>query len=334
MKFKNNLIAVIVPIYNREKYIEECLQSIFNQTYQNFEIIIVDDGSSDNSYKICESIAQKDKRIKLFATNHGGVSAARNIALDNITGEFVFFLDSDDVIHPVLLETLVNGLKTNNADIAGTNVVTVQNNNWDKVRKKLATTSLCLGETEYHDSENAINCAINQKSPLGCIGGVMMRSGLIGDTRFAEDIHIGEDFYFIYQNLIKNASAVFLKQSWYYTRIHENNSSWDWGYTGFWTRFYRRKLVWESEEALGRIDNANAQKRAAFGCYILCVKKNKIHGHECKKMRKVLKKHKNTIIPVMSFKGKILYLMCIYLPVTAIMLLKLREKLSASKNKK
>ena len=333
MNFKNNLVSVIIPIYNREKYIEECLQSVFNQTYQNFEIIIVDDGSTDNSYKICKNIAQKDKRIKLFTANHDGVSAARNIALDNLSGEFVFFLDSDDVIHPALLETLVNGLKTNNADIAATNVITVHDVHWHKVQKKLSTTSLDLGETEYHDPNETIDYAINHKSPLGCIGGVMMLKDLIGNTRFSEDIHIGEDFYFIYENLIKNASSVFLKPSWYYTRIHEHNSSWDYAYTGFWTRFYRRKLVWESEEKLGRINNAIVQKKSAFGCYILCAKNNKIYSKDCKKMRKILKEHTNFILPVMSFKEKVLYLMCIYLPATAIILLNLREKLSDFKNK-
>ncbi len=332
MNFENNLISVIIPIYNREKYIEECLQSVFNQTYQNFEIIIVDDGSTDDSYKICEGIAQTDNRIKLFAANHGGVSAARNIALDNAKGEFIFFLDSDDVIYPALLETLVCGIKNNKADISATDVITVHNDYWHKVQKKLSTASLDIGETEYHNSYETIDYAINKKSPLGCIGGVMMRKDLIGDTRFSKDIHIGEDFYFIYENLIKNASAVFLKPRWYYTRIHDNNSSWDYAYSGFWTRFYRRKLVWESEEKLGRINNAIIQKKSAFGCYILCASKNKIYSNDCKKMRKILKEHINTILPVMTFKGKILYIMCIYLPATAVLLLKLRDKLSALKN--
>ena len=82
METINGLISVITPVYNRELYIEECINSVLAQSYQKFEIIIVDDGSTDKTYEICRSLALNDDRIKLFAANHGGVSAARNRAIE------------------------------------------------------------------------------------------------------------------------------------------------------------------------------------------------------------------------------------------------------------
>ncbi len=322
MPFTKNLISVVLPVYNREFFIEECLQSVFNQSYQNFEIIIFDDGSTDNSYNICHSLAQKDKRIKLFKGNNSGVSAARNKILEKVQGEFVFFLDSDDVIHPALFESLINGINTHNADIAATNVFSVYNNNWHKLQEKLAAAEHKIGECEYFNSEQAINLAINQKSPLGCIGGVMMRTSLIGDTKFSEELTIGEDFYFIYQNLIKNATVAFLKPSWYYARFHQNNSSWKYGFDGFWTRFLRRKLVWESEEKFGRIKNANKQKSGAFYCFNVCIVKNPPYSNDSKKMRKVLRKYKKQILKALTFRGKLAYLISCYLPLTTLLMLK------------
>ncbi len=326
MNFKNNLISVIIPIYNREKYIKECLESVFNQSYQDFEIIIVDDGSTDNSYLICEEAAKNDRRIKLYKSNHCGVSAARNIALDNSTGEYVFFLDSDDVIHPALFATLVDGMKTHKAHISGSLVANVSDKNWHKLQEKLENATLDIGEYEFHDSQSTINSATTISTPLGCIGGVMMRNDLIGETRFSTQLYIGEDFYFIYENLIKNATSVFLKPKWYFARIHENNTSWDYSFDGFFTRFLRRKLVWESEERFGRTNNAAIQKKGAFGCYMRCAARNKIYSKDCKKMRKVLKENKKALLPALTFKSKIVFLICIYLPASGITFYKFKNK--------
>lgn len=97
-------ISVIVPVYNVEKYLRRCLDSIMAQTYTNFELILVDDGSKDKSGDICEDYAKKDPRITVFHKENGGVSSARNIGLDNAKGDFVTFCDSDDYVSPKWLE--------------------------------------------------------------------------------------------------------------------------------------------------------------------------------------------------------------------------------------
>lgn len=323
-----NLVSVIIPVYNRQEYIEECLQSVFNQTHGNFEIILVDDGSTDDSLKICREYAQKDPRVKVFTGNHGGVSAARNIALANAGGEYVFFLDSDDVIHPKLLEVFVASMKENDAQIAGTAVINVLEEHWENVREKIRNFDNDVGATVKIEHEKAVEVMLNKHSPIGCVGGVMIRRDLIGETAFRTDLQIGEDFYFIYENLIKGACAVFLKQKWYYVRIHGNNSSWNWGYGGFWTRFYRRKLVWQQEESFGRKRNANGQKGSAFGCFLLCAQRVKPYSADARKMRKVLRQHAGEICPALPLKRKIVYWICCYCPLTTKLMLLLKGKFS------
>lgn len=113
---ENSLISVIVPVYNVEKYLCECLNSILEQSYQNMEIILVDDGSTDGSIAICDRYAQRDKRIKVIHQKNGGLSLARNCGLKHRTGTFLAFVDSDDAIEPDFMQTAVNLLKRQNLD--------------------------------------------------------------------------------------------------------------------------------------------------------------------------------------------------------------------------
>ena len=112
------LISVIVPVYNVEKYIRECLDSILAQTYRCFELIIVDDGSTDNSGKICDEYIEADERVKVFHKENGGLSSARNKGLDEANGEFICFIDSDDTIRMDYLEKLFGAISANDADMA------------------------------------------------------------------------------------------------------------------------------------------------------------------------------------------------------------------------
>lgn len=114
----NNLISVIVPVYKVEKYIKKCIESIINQTYENLEIILVDDGSPDNCGKICDEYAKKDKRIKVIHKENGGVSSARNLGLEKSNGQYITFIDSDDWIEEEYCEILLTTLKEQNADCA------------------------------------------------------------------------------------------------------------------------------------------------------------------------------------------------------------------------
>lgn len=114
----SKLISVIIPVYNVEKYLEKCVQSVINQTYKNLEIILVDDGSTDSSGKMCDEISKTDSRIKVIHKKNGGISDTRNAALKIATGDYFGFVDSDDYIASDMFETLCNLLENNNSDIS------------------------------------------------------------------------------------------------------------------------------------------------------------------------------------------------------------------------
>ena len=111
-------ISVIIPVYNVEKYLQKCLESIVNQTFCDWELIAVNDGSSDKNSDILRQYAEYDTRIKVINQQNSGVSAARNAGLDVAKGDFVCFIDSDDYVHPQMLELLLNAAEKENADVA------------------------------------------------------------------------------------------------------------------------------------------------------------------------------------------------------------------------
>ncbi len=128
-------ISVLVPIYNQEKYLRRCIESIINQTYTNLEIILIDDGSEDKSYEIIEEYTNKDKRIKGLKIKNNGVADARNKAIDNVTGEYFSFIDSDDFVAEDYIETLYNNLKKYGADIAICNCMNITENTNNVIHK-------------------------------------------------------------------------------------------------------------------------------------------------------------------------------------------------------
>ncbi len=111
------LISVIIPVYNVENYLHECVDSVLNQTYGNFEILLVDDGSTDSSGKICDEYLEKDDRVVVIHKKNEGPSKTRNAGLENTNGKYIYFLDSDDYIENNALELLVNTAESNSADL-------------------------------------------------------------------------------------------------------------------------------------------------------------------------------------------------------------------------
>jgi glycosyltransferase involved in cell wall biosynthesis len=114
----NDLISIIVPVYNMEKYLERCIESILSQTYRELEIILVDDGSADSSPQICDDYALKDNRIKVIHKENGGLSDARNAGLMIATGAYIGYVDSDDWIEPDMYERMYNACVLNNAELS------------------------------------------------------------------------------------------------------------------------------------------------------------------------------------------------------------------------
>lgn len=140
------LLSVIIPIYNVEKYLARCLDSVINQSYSNLEIILINDGTPDNSVEIAEFYAQKDQRISIYHQKNAGLSEARNTGMRYATGEYIAFLDSDDWLEPDAYEHLVAILEENDADIAvGRTIRTVEKKDHEFVKPMIAV----LNQKEY-----------------------------------------------------------------------------------------------------------------------------------------------------------------------------------------
>lgn len=160
------LISIIVPVYNVEKYLSKCLDSLVNQTYQNIEIVCVDDGSTDSSGSICDEYAKKDARIKVIHKENGGLSDARNVGLETINGEYVMFIDSDDWIDKDTCDYCINTLKLYDVDLILWSYIREYKNNAKPKR-------LFMNGSRYFDDQE-----IKEKIFLRCVGlnGVELRN--------------------------------------------------------------------------------------------------------------------------------------------------------------
>ena len=117
VKMKDFLVSIIVPVYNCQQFLDRCIKSILNQSYKNIEVIVVNDGSSDNSLSIAESFAQDDSRMKVFTKENGGPSSSRNYGLNKVSGEFITFVDADDYIDEYMIENMIDKVNEYNDTI-------------------------------------------------------------------------------------------------------------------------------------------------------------------------------------------------------------------------
>lgn len=135
----NSLVSVIIPIYNSEKYLTKCIESVLSQTHSNLELILINDGSLDGSAKMCDYYATKDKRIRYFYQNNSGQSIARNNGILYSKGDFIYFMDSDDYLNIDTLEVMVKYVKNHDVLITGYNIINEHNN---KVRTVMYNDSI------------------------------------------------------------------------------------------------------------------------------------------------------------------------------------------------
>lgn len=142
---EKELVSIIIPIYNVELYLKKCVQSVIDQTYNNLEILLVDDGSKDTSGLICDELKELDSRIKVFHKKNGGLADARNYGINNANGKYLYFLDSDDYIKNTTIEDLYNSIKQSNADVSVGKFIYVDD------EKEIFTQNLT---SKFYDNEN------------------------------------------------------------------------------------------------------------------------------------------------------------------------------------
>ncbi|MDY3360868.1 MAG: glycosyltransferase family 2 protein [Clostridium celatum] len=191
-----HLISIVVPVYNLEPYLDFCLDSIIEQTYQNLEIILVNDGSTDNSLNICEKYRKNDSRINVISQVNSGVSAARNTGLQCSNGDFFCFVDGDDYITPNYIQLLYEGIIRNKSDVSVCKIGKLKRNDF----QVLTTQDL---EVNYAliSKNKALSDMLYQKGLSWEVVAKLYRKETLQDLRFDETESIGEDFTFSYQYL-------------------------------------------------------------------------------------------------------------------------------------
>lgn len=216
---ENQLISVIVPVYNVEEYLKQCLDSILEQTFSNYEVILVNDGSTDSSGLICQEYAEKDSRIRYFEKENGGLSDARNYGIEQAQGEYLTFVDSDDFLDKMHLNVLYTALVSNNVDISIVNYANYQTSN--------ATFYLhTFGEyyeKNYSSEELLDNLAILERNDLSfsTIWGKLYKRSVFSFLRFPKGV-IGEDVALIYKIYTQVDKIVYAHKDTYIYR--ENDS--------------------------------------------------------------------------------------------------------------
>ena len=215
---KMKKVSLILPVHNSQQYLEECLQSINDQIYKNFALIIVDDGSKDNSIKIIESFIESTKISVKFIKNtvSKGVSVSRNLGLSVVDTPFVTFMDSDDIISPFHILNLVRGINSNDVVLSITSV-TRNINKLDKVRSNRF----------IYDCDKAMIDILGWRDIQGFVFNKLFRMSIIKENgiNFKDNIHISEDLLFVvsYFSFCDKFRASFNKNKTYFYRINKNS---------------------------------------------------------------------------------------------------------------
>jgi glycosyltransferase involved in cell wall biosynthesis len=214
----NELISVIVPIYKVEQWLPQCIDSILAQTHKNLEIILVDDGSPDESGKICDDYAKKDSRVRVIHKKNGGQSTARNAALDVANGEYIGFVDGDDWIEPSMYEVLISHLKEYNAQIVQCGCY-IWNNG--QVQKDLeCRQQILMSSDEVLDS---LSSSSSLKEINTSVCNKLFSKDVINKTRFSP-VRAYEDDEFVYRTVGASEKILFIP-SWQYNYNQHDNST-------------------------------------------------------------------------------------------------------------
>ena len=221
------LVSVIIPVYNVEKHLKRCLRSVLNQTYQNLEIILVDDGSTDTCPRLLDTYAKKDGRIKVLHKTNEGVSVARNVGLEMATGDYVCFVDSDDFLPKRSIEVLYEGLTQNDADLSIGCWARITPKSTYYNRRKAGL----IPKMDKHAFMEIMN-APEMKGPVA----KLFKKSLLQEKklRFPKGVVISEDTLFVYEYL-KACNTVYAvdENVYYYNKLSIGSAT-----TKFYDRFH------------------------------------------------------------------------------------------------
>ena len=211
----NDLISVIVPVYKVEEWLDQCVESIVNQSYKNLEIILVDDGSPDNCPQMCDEWAKKDDRIRVVHKENGGLSTARNAGLDICSGDYISFIDSDDYIHKDMYINMLEDLKRTDSDIVKCGRYIDSDGMISEKR--------IIGSAKEYNHDEILDCFFYHKDDF-CSGvwDKLYKAELFKGIRFPDGLN-SEDYY-IYGVIYNRANKLYYNNKYYYYyRIREDS---------------------------------------------------------------------------------------------------------------
>lgn len=217
-----HLLSVIVPVYNVEKYLSDCIDCIINQTYKNLELILIDDGSTDSSGMICDEYSKRDRRIKVIHKNNMGCSAARNAGIDFASGDLIAFVDSDDLIDSDMYEILIENLDATNSDVSACPFEAKHSLDMSEVvhkHKNRPDPDVFVGGEIYESVTG------KEKSIEGYLWNKVWKRKTIGFHSFCEDIVICEDAIFSWETLKDAKRACYCDLPMYHYRIRETSAT-------------------------------------------------------------------------------------------------------------
>lgn len=215
-------LSIIIPMYNSEKYIDKCLQSILDLRFQDYEVICIDDGSTDRTLYLCKEYQARDKRVSIISGRHKGVAGARNAGISKAKGEYIAFVDSDDYVENAMYEDLIKQLDFTKADMAVTDFY-IDNGTEIKLR---TNDSIVLSE---FDGEQLIEYAFKREHYYGITAWlwnkVFRRAVMMQDQplTFEEELEIGEDVVFLVEFALRTRKAIYLGNAFYH-HIHRDSS--------------------------------------------------------------------------------------------------------------
>lgn len=214
---KSKLVSIIIPVYNVEKYIEECILSVQKQTYSNIEVILVNDGSTDNSSDICNYYSSIYNNVHIIHQVNQGVSVARNNAIKKANGEYLLFVDPDDIISEVYVEKMVKNIENLNIDM----VECGYTNNLSMLYNNLSD-----GIVNIYNSQFIFNYMLSNREFNGYIWNKIFKRDIIikNNISFEENILIWEDMYFVLKYLKSIHNVAFISDKLYYYRIRKNSA--------------------------------------------------------------------------------------------------------------
>ena len=209
-------ISIIIPVYNVEQFLPQCLESVRNQTYQNLEVILVNDGSTDSCPQICEDYAAKDERIKVIHKRNGGLSDARNEGLKVATGDFISYIDSDDVVSANFCKQLLKTLLENKADVVECGFLTFLR---DRDLEKFSSTT--QEKTEIFETESALELLMKEYFKQ-VVWNKLYRREVVSDLKFPIG-KINEDEFWTYKVFGNSTTVVRISKELYFYRQQENS---------------------------------------------------------------------------------------------------------------